>query len=710
MNGAICVAAFLVGMAVVAWVGAGYLGSSVLALAITTLIAGVYLAGGLELLRFRRETKALARAIAIAPAPGVAEPRDAQSGAAAEERSEVLGAWLAGVPETLRQAVRLRIEGERVGLPGPVLTPYLVGLLVLLGMLGTFLGMLLTLDGAVAALEGTTDLQAIRSALAAPVKGLGFAFGTSVAGVAASAMLGLVSAFSRGERTRTGQALDAQIAGPLRRFSRAHQREQALSTLRMQAMSMPALVDELRAVATQMQARDREAAERLATAQDRFHGEAREMQARFLDETRAGYLNLAESVDRTLTDSLVKSARLAGETIGPEVRAAMAGMAAETEALQQRVSNSIEQQLAAIASGFEQRSAALHDRIDRQIQSALSGLAAGVEQGTGRLLGEFAELASALQTRAAQSDAARQAAAAESDRARQAALADTLGQLAESLREEFRQLTAQGLEHQRQALASLGESVRSMADATRVEAGRTIAEVGRLAEAAARAPEAAAEVIVRMQEALSESRARDTAQLAERDRLMQSLAHLNASMSASAVDQRNAVGGLVEAARSVLDRVGDGFSERVKGEAERFAGQLDGLGERFTDRLDGMASRFDTLVGRLDGLAGGLDARSVQMADASQRLAGGAAEVASLGEAFGHAVERFAESNAQLMTALQRIEGALEKAAVRSDEQLAYYVAQARELIELSVDSQRQAVEVLQQQGAGQPVGTDARA
>jgi hypothetical protein len=107
--------------------------------------------------------------------------------------------WLDRLHPSLQNPVRLRIEGERIGLPGPTLTPYLVGLLVMLGMLGTFLGMVVTLNGAVFALEGTTDLQAIRSALAAPVKGLGLAFGTSVAGVAASAMLGLLSALSRRE-------------------------------------------------------------------------------------------------------------------------------------------------------------------------------------------------------------------------------------------------------------------------------------------------------------------------------------------------------------------------------------------------------------------------------------------------------------------------------------------------------------------------------
>jgi hypothetical protein len=72
-------------------------------------------------------------------------------------------------------------------------------------------------------------------------------------------------------------------------------------------------------------------------------------------------------------------------------------------------------------------------------------------------------------------------------------------------------------------------------------------------------------------------------------------------------------------------------------------------------------------------------------------------EVASLGEAFGVAVQLFGESNSKLVGQLQRIEAALDKSLARSDEQLAYYVAQAREVIDLSMMSQKQIVEDLQQ-------------
>ena len=195
--------AFALGLVAVMWIGAGFVGTSALALVMTIAIAAVYLMGAQEVRRFRASTAALGQALADVPQP-LAQ----------------LGDWIGRVPPALQAAVRARIEGERGALPGLALTPYLVGLLVMLGMLGTFLGLVVTFRGAVFTLEGTADLQAIRSALAAPIKGLGLAFGTSVVGVATSAMLGKIqqgndvpgrkSASDRGNTIYTVSAAEAQ--------------------------------------------------------------------------------------------------------------------------------------------------------------------------------------------------------------------------------------------------------------------------------------------------------------------------------------------------------------------------------------------------------------------------------------------------------------------------------------------------------------------
>ena len=172
--------AFVLGALAVVWVAAAVASTHLLVLVMTAVIGAVYVFGALELHRYRADTARLQQALTEVPS-----------------ELQQLGDWLVRVPAPLQNAVRQRIEGERTALPGPALTPYLVGLLVMLGMLGTFLGMVVTLNGAVFALEGSNSVQGMRAAFSEPIKGLGLAFGTSVAGVATSAMLGLMSSLSR---------------------------------------------------------------------------------------------------------------------------------------------------------------------------------------------------------------------------------------------------------------------------------------------------------------------------------------------------------------------------------------------------------------------------------------------------------------------------------------------------------------------------------
>ena len=757
MNRSLSVAAFLVGAAVVGWVGAGYVGLGPLALGMTALIGVVYLSGALELLRFDRETAALQRALDTIPA----ELTDA-------------AAWVRALPPSLQNAVRLRLEGERVGLPGPALTPYLVGLLVLLGMLGTFLGMVMTLNGAVIALETTTDLHTIRSSLAAPVKGLGVAFGTSVAGVAASAMLGLISALCRRARLQASQVLDGRIARELRGFSLAQQRQEAFQAVQEQARTLPVLIETLQAMMAQSERQSRELHERMASEQQRFYADA-----------RGSYAELAASVDASLKASLTESARLAGQTIQPLVADTMAGIARETTALQQRVADGVQAQLdgvsqrldaavttvaetwtAALArqerssealgdkldasfaawnGGFEQRATALlasvgeahgelraelartagaiaeqgvalHGRVADSVQAQLDGLVArfgatassvsetwtralaGHERSSEAVAGElqralqsFAETfaqrsaalvdqvgatLTALQTELAAHDAARQNAQSEAMQAMAASLHREWRQMAEhsgtrqqaivdALEQTARRLAASAEEHASRTIAHiasrqqavvdrLDETARTLAASTQAQAGRTIEQVTALMQTAAEAPHAAAEVIGQLRQELSASIARDNAALDERNRIMETLRELLDAINHASSEQRQAIDALVASSAAALERASAGFVARIESESGR-------------------------------------------LADTAGQVAGGAVEVASLAEGFGLAVQLFSDSNDKLMASLQRIEGALEKAMTRSDEQLAYYVAQARELIDLSLMSQKRIVDDLQQ-------------
>ncbi|WPU56009.1 DUF802 domain-containing protein [Stenotrophomonas acidaminiphila] len=777
---------FLAGLLAVCWIGIGYLGSHPLAAAVAALIAACYLAGGFELLRYRQATATLVQAL---PSLG--------------EAAGDLDGWLSRLQPGLRHGVRLRIQGDRVGLPAPALTPYLVGLLVLLGMLGTLLGMMATLRGTGLALESATDLDAIRSSLAAPVKGLGFAFGTSIAGVASSAALGLLSALLRRERAQAVQQLDAGIATHLGHLSHAVQRRETFRLLQEQNALMPALVERLQALADTLERQQHDAGQRLQASQQAFH-----------QHSEAAWTQLAGSLQQALRDGIAQQANAVGAALQPVVDTTMAALAQKSDRLQAAIELAVHRQLdgldsavqgtasaareswsaavaeqqrgnAALADGlqqalqqfaatFEQRSAALVDGVATRLEDSSSrtadawnsalarqhdahaalaerneqALVAAAEhldrharalvdtlgQAHGELQAALAardeqrlahwsqslaamlatleenwqrngaqvaqqqqQVCDALARTAGEVSAQLQAAAggalegiagnaqaltdAAADFARRSeAMIDALqrshGELQDALqardaerlaqwRDAFAQLTgefgqrwehssAQVAAQQQQVCDTLVQTTQAIHAQAQAQARDTLAEIGRLVATASEAPRAAAEVVAELRQKLSDSMVRDTAMLEERGRLLETLQTLLDAVNHASHEQRGAIDALVSTSAELLERVGSRFSAQVEGEA-----------------------------GRLDA--------------AAAHVSGSALEVASLGEAFGGAVQAFGDATGSLNERLQAIESALEKSLARSDEQLAYYVAQAREVIELSMLSQKQIIGQLQQ-------------
>ena len=605
MNRPLHHAAFLAGLLAIAWVAAGYIPGHPQALALVLPIAAGYLMGALELRRFQQATSGLAQLLAATTVPPPA-----------------LAPWLAPLDFSLQNAVRLRVEGERVALPGPTLTPYLTGLLVLLGMLGTFLGMVMTLQGTGLALEQATDVEAIRASLAAPVKGLGLAFGTSVAGVAGSAMLGLMSALARRERLRTARQLDSCIAGPLHSFSQLHQRKESLRLLQTQAEVMPALVTQLQALVAQLMLQGQALHEGLLASQSRFQ-----------DGAQRAYTGLAESVDRSLKASLSDSVRLAAAAIEPTVQATMAGLAREAAALQHSIGATVQQQL---------------DGVSAQLQGTTRALLDGV----------------------AQAQAESETASAARDGQRLAALQDSVATISAALQAQARLDSAAAAERQQQICSTLEHTAEAIAARAETHARATITEIQGLVQAAAEAPRAAAELVGELRRALSDSLVRDNVVLEERQRLLGALGGLLDAVNHASTEQRTAIDALVQSTTSVLGHVSARFEHTVESES-----------------------------------------RTLQTVAA--QVAGSAAEVASLGEGFGAGVQLFSRASEQLTAQLQRIESALGQTLTRSDEQLAYYVAQAREIIDLTLGSQKQIVDELQQlarSSAGAPKAAPAEA
>lgn len=542
--------AFAIGLIATAWVGLGFAGTNWIAFAMTLVIAGTYLLGADELRRHRADSAALAVALDHTPT-------DAG-----------LGPWLERVPAALRGAVRQRIEEGRGGLPGPALTPYLVGLLVMLGMLGTFLGMVVTFRGAVFALEGSTDLQAIRAALAEPIRGLGLSFGTSVAGVAASAMLGLMSAITRRERLDVARRLDGRIATALRPFSLAHQRELTLRAAQAQAAALPGVVDKLEALMERIERRGQQQGEHLLASQSQFHRDA-----------AAAYTGLARDVGASLQESLAAGAKAAGESIRPVMESAMARIAEDQARTEAQRLQAWTEQLQAMATGLQGQWQRTSERSDAQAS---------------RTLERVDQLADVWRT---QLEALRQ----EETRRGDAAVAH-LGELQAALA---------------QHLATLGAALE--------------APLARLLQTASEVPQAAAGVLAQLRQEMS--------RLAEQENV--------------ALQERTV-----------------------------------------------LALRLGTLVQSVEET-------SRQASEMATRASASAIELSTWGEAFSHSVQLFHASNEKLVATMQQVESAVTRSTARSDEQLAYYVAQAREVIDLSIASQHGVIERLREL-AGKPAGVAA--
>ena len=652
--------AFALGLIAVLWVGWGFVGTSAIALTMTLAIGAVYLLGAQEIRRYSALTAALGQALADVPQP-LAQLSD----------------WLGRVPPALQGPVRARIDGERGAMPGLALTPYLIGLLVMLGMLGTFLGLVVTFRGAVFTLEGTADLQAIRSALAEPIKGLGLAFGTSVVGVATSAMLGLMSAISRRERLQVVRELDAQVATVFRPFSLAHQRVEAFKALQQQAGALPAVANQLQALMEQMERRGQQLDEQLLARQDRFHREA-----------NAAYEALGQSVARSLSESLSASARIAGETLQPVVENAMTAIAAESTRLHERVGQAVQTQLGELSSRFgataggalEAWTTALqqHARSAEQqvagLERSLAAFNSSFEQGSASLITHVQDTASRAQAEHTAAEQQRQAAWTESLQgmatalqtewqqlgaqtlAQQQAVGQTLEQTATRWRDELASLRSEEAARGEAAVQRLADLQASLNEQVATHLGTLGAAIeapmARLMDTASEAPKAAAEVIAQLRRETTQLGERDNLALQERTTLMNNIGSLLETVQQATGEQRAAIESLVTSAGAVLDQVGRQFAETVGAQAHRAD-------------------------------------------DVAAQVSGSAIELAALGEAFGHGVQLFAATNEKLIDSLQRIEAAVGQSMQRSDEQLAYYVAQAREVIDLSISSQQGIVEDL---------------
>ena len=542
-------------------------------------------------------------------------------------------------------------------------------------------------------------------------------------------MLGLMSSLARRERAQASQALDTLTHSSLRGFSLTHQRQETFRALQQQSQALPQVVQQLEALMAQMAETSQQMNERLLANQQNFHS-----------QVQTAYTGLAQSVDQSLRSSLSQSLQLASDGIRPVVQATMTQLTEQAQTMNERLLLNTQQQLgelqtqmAATAATVAQTSAQTLTRHEQ----ASSHMTERVGQTLDTFSQNFERSAQALVDQISAAQTEQQALQSSADQQRLQAWQASLTQMAATLHSDWQSAGAQTLAQQQTICDTLSRTAQDITTHTQTQATQTLAEItrlmassealmreriatetqwtaghqqraeelaavlrqelsalrdaedvrgqtavarlaelqtaltahlttlgialeepiARLIETASEAPKAAAEVIGQLRQEISVSVARDNALLEERTRILGTLSTLLDAINHASTEQRGVIDALVTSSQATLDEASGKFHDHVAAE-----------------------------TGKLGDIAAQVTASAV--------------DVASLGETFGFAVRSFSETNDKLMAHLQRIEASIDKSMTRSDEQLAYYVAQAREIIDLSIHSQKDVLEALQQRQA----------
>lgn len=534
-------------------------------------------------------------------------------------------------PEAYR-LVELRLRGERPHMArGEAMTHYLVSALVLVGLLGTFVGLVDALVGARDALGVSTDVGALRAALLAPMKGLSRAFGTSVAGISSSAMLGLAAVVVRRAEQRVLESVDAAVSGPLHEQTLVARQLAAFEKLGLLGENLPAAVERMADVAT-----------RLPTLEHSLVGGHEALAEALKASVEKAALDLRQGLERGLAaaseahDELVERAVSKASSVLEERAAALAKVS--------------EDRLAALVSLEEERAEvwreqlaerAKHDAAREQGLLVLLEKAAGVAEGAASSAGEHAaEMRSFLEEQKA------------GDR-----------KLAEELRTS---LTAQK-EGDRGLLAALQAFLSEQRESERALA----AEMRGLFEEQKGHDRAALE---RVQAFLEEQKAGDRA--------------LVEDMRAFLRDEKGQALAFSDDIRAQLETWLSTAAERDEArEAQRLA-----LEEKLALERQALTGE---VVTHLDAHATTVRAKVSDMArslsDGADALVAGGIELTSLAERFSGAVDGYKEATREWMDRLATLEVGLQSGGADHErERFGAYLDQTREVFERSLELQRE--------------------
>ncbi|MEO7329964.1 MAG: hypothetical protein ABI193_15420 [Minicystis sp.] len=602
-----------IALAIVARAALIYRGSDPLAFGLALLIGAGLVLGTIELLVRATRAIRLTDELAALPRPATREAVSATSAA-------------------LRGLLEAKIGGAQgVGIAAPF-TPYLLGLLVMIGLLGTFLGLFETLRGAREALGASGDVAALRAGLSAPMTGLSRAFGTSAAGVSASAMLGLGAVFVRRTEATFVNALGRYATGPLAALTLAGRQLAALEALVRQSEALPAAAASLA-----------EATSRLASLETKLLEAQAKSSAEATAATRATASESAAATREGAAAS-VQAIRAVAAEIRGDLGAAIERAATASAAVIEPLLRQTVDRAGAVA---ESRLTALGERLDREgaarrsIEEARLVAIDATARRVGEALHEVEDAVASAVGRSAEADA---------ERARV---------LREAVLEMRRDLGASALDLAVQGSA-FGERVAGVAQLIdRVEASASERLDGVATELRSTA-QTLAESGAAQAGALRDFIATSTTQAAERD---------------ARADAR------IEALIQASERALLGQGERLSTFEQRLEGSRGASAEALAERLAGFARGLGEELGQTAAL----------VREASDLLRAGGAEMATVAEMFTGAVDRYRDASDRWLGNLGAIEDALaRKESGGADGLLGAYLDQTREVFDHSLQFQRE--------------------
>jgi hypothetical protein len=602
-------------------------------------------------------------------------------------RALALGAELASLPPALeeghlerlspalRQLLRARVEHAPLAARDESVVPYLVGLLVMLGLLGTVLGLFETLGGASRALIAAGDVDALRGGLSGPLRGLTRSFGCSAAGVSASAMLGLAAALVRRREARLSAAVYAYADSALQQLSPLRRQAGALEKLAQQGDALPraACALELAAERVSGLAERWEVAHRAATAaqhqalEQAVRSLRGELSQAALGAGRDLQASLAQQVERmvqrtgqTLAEHFARSAQIVEQDAAAR-REGDAALRGKLEAELETLRASLEQDVAARREG----DTALRDKLQAELEilrASLTQDAAARREGDAALRDKLQAELEILRASLTQDAAARR----EGD----AALRDKLQAELEILRASLTQDAAA----QREADRVLRDTLQVEHEALRVALERGAAQQAELARAQLSALDAASQRLGQLAERVGEQLSMPltvVAQLSERSQHAMALLEQSGSALEGALARHDhAVETLVGVAREQLARLQETAAEGTLAAVERvvslsneqaerlarFEAQLQAAQQGHGQELSAQLRAHAADLGR------GLEGTGALVRDAANLLKASSVELGAVGEAFARSVEQQREAASTWLESLGELEGAVERA------------------------------------------------